>query len=171
MRRHLFTVSSALSLLLCGATAVLWIRSYRVSDEVGLYFGDGRTCQALTSTRGRIQWVFARTRQKQDRVSAASMVIHQSDMPYDMPALPHQLLAMGWGEASTVPPWLSRPALSMPDAYLVTLLLILPALWIYRDIRGRRRTHSGVCHACGYDLRATPDRCPECGRLVAMGKE
>jgi hypothetical protein len=43
-------------------------------------------------------------------------------------------------------------------------LWMLPSL--VRALRRARRNRQGQCPRCGYDLRATPDSCPECGRTA-----
>lgn len=56
--------------------------------------------------------------------------------------------------------------ISFPFWLVVLLTSSVIGIRLRRWRRGRKRCRSraiGLCEVCGYDLRATPDRCPECG--------
>ena len=59
--------------------------------------------------------------------------------------------------------------ITVPYAWPMSVLALPPLAWLFRAHRERRRRRSlaGHCPSCGYDLRATPDRCPECGTIPA----
>jgi hypothetical protein len=53
-------------------------------------------------------------------------------------------------------------SIEVPDWLLILVLAVFPAIRMHRRWRrGPSPTHS--CPVCGYDLRASPQRCPECG--------
>jgi hypothetical protein len=57
----------------------------------------------------------------------------------------------------------------VPWWFLFVCLSLSPARWLvllhHRIRRRRENRRRGLCRRCGYDLRATPERCPECGTL------
>ena len=60
--------------------------------------------------------------------------------------------------------------LAAPYWPLIAMASLPLAAWsisLHRRLRASRRLHKGQCVRCGYDLRASKDRCPECGAAIA----
>lgn len=84
-----------------------------------------------------------------------------------------RMMRPGWSfatfQASRVKvPGMTAEDVRVPYWLLAILTSALPAWWLLRRSRERRVRLLGLCPGCGYDLRASPGRCPECGTLASV---
>ena len=202
--RILLNAATVVSLLLCVAVIVLWVRSYRSIEVVGranvlpgqIQAGSGSPSLipvqlfSVESGSGRILFDRSKvylTAEGVDRVGGDG-AWHFSTEPATA-QWPYGLIpgvgggtywnTMGFGRRQQA--WtgnvLNVPNLSqsvddrwLPHWLLAVITAILPVRACARIVRHRRsqwHLQRGLCPGCGYDLRATPDRCPECGRATA----
>jgi hypothetical protein len=177
MRRRFFTLLSALSLALCLATVALWVRSHWVMEQIS-WSGTGGM-EWVQTPRGYLQLAFFRADWSNRPNSDFRIKYVRDEATPPINYLPLMNSEPGdkylmWERAGFA--WYSRHELRTGNLHLlllfpfwsiVSVLAVLPLAWTIRW--SRRREHSlGLCATCGYDLRATPEQCPECG-AIAVG--
>ena len=170
--RAMLNTLTALSLLLAIVAAGSWVRSYGRLDAIRVGSRDGQTVYWVALPKGKLELFVAHTIMPGFRRDAFPRFWGYYLFPRrDAEPLAQMIIGFGWerGQAKlalnvwTLPSTSTR--IQIPDAYLVALFAALPATRFYRRLRRRRIALIGHCKQCGYDLRATPDRCPECGTV------
>ena len=179
LRGVIFIGLTTMSLLLCVATVVLWVRSYRNTGEA-MGIGHNRVSVSLIYVRGTM--TFATVQHPAD----SSTPGWRADI-FQLPVrlfLPDSLIeitdrmrwrfagisfANGGGDADSN----GREAyFTAPQWVWTTIFLALPLFQIsrrWRQVHKKKRSDAScLCHMCGYDLRATPNRCPECGTIAII---
>jgi hypothetical protein len=145
MLRRLFALLVSLSLALLVISCVLWVRSYRHFEDEwnfrtpGTHYWVGSYQGSLDMARNGVVNGFVGNPVKR---SMDTFAFDVTDIEY----------RNGSDVELEIPYWV-----------LATMTLIPPLIWMARWRRRTRRAAGKVCENCGYDLRATPERCPECG--------
>ena len=165
MKRHLLNILTALSLLLCVVVVAIWVRSYWFADT--LRWSGGRVC-SISSHNGLLVWNDFRP----DPGSPALPWWHSyrgRDGGYAWNTLGGSLWNhVGFGFAVGFTAGNNRiRQVTVPHWFLTLTTSLLSAVAAYSVVRSRQRSRIGLCPRCGYDLRATPDKCPECGHVPA----
>ena len=159
MRRRLLNLLTLLSLLLCVAAAALWVRSYRQYAELqwGKSYETGfgwRLCDhCFAASDGSACYVWS---------YGPVFTAHPRDQLHW-----HTFLGfvLAYGPHGLVPDsalTANRLTICVPFWFIAAATAALPAARLTRRLRRHRAGH---CRRCGFDLVATPDRCPECGAV------
>ena len=176
VRRRLFTLCAALSLLLCVAVGVLWVRSYWVADVVSV--AGGPPPPAFSSewyVRSNTGFLcFARNDNSSFGFDTRPLgwTSHSPFPDFNRPVAQLRKPSFVLGPLSvggTASPTMRHAAVKFPHWLPAALTAAAPLLWLRRYGRDRRRVTLGLCPTCGYDLRASPTRCPECGAANSGG--
>jgi hypothetical protein len=148
VRRRLSNLLTVFSSLLCVAASAGWAASYYGAAREGMGFETGN--RRVVLYRGDL-WL---DHYLQD---------HAPRSDYDWGWNCADLVAYRhfWGRHEEWTPSLLR---LLPVAAMTALL---PAARLGTTWLRRRTPPPGSCRRCGYDLRATPAMCPECGATPA----
>jgi hypothetical protein len=164
---------TVLSLILFVATVALWVRSYRYGYEGldGFYYDGNRGYGAVYSWRGGV-WLFVSADRRYPQAPATwgrlggfAWEIRTRRLGSTDLAVSETHRPLGVGYEKGTDRWNGPWHLWVVSDWLLCLIFAsTPTLTAIRAVRRRRRWRkSSLCRTCGYDLRATPDRCPECG--------
>jgi hypothetical protein len=187
MRRRFRKTLGAMSLLLLLATLTLWLRSYWVQDRSWLITyapqskGHYRHEYGVEVRRGRVTLAYQRC-VPWDYMSKPSFF--WNDEPADFGGngsfefhggrtiLGFGYLSFDVERGGTHGPNEEKDRerdLLFPLWFLALCLAVPATSWLrgaWKRTRGVRRARLGLCANCGYDLRASQQRCPECGLAI-----